>query len=158
MPNYRKHIDIKSDQLGMPFGTASGRLRKMLLFDMARRLGENVCYHCGEMMDSPDDFTIEHKVPWQFGDTNLFWDLDNIAFSHLACNVRGRRVTNKIEAPEGKSWCHDCKEYLPLDQFYTYPSSKRHDKSSSYCKPCSRVRVRESVRRSRAARRDSSVG
>jgi len=31
------------------------------------------------------DFTIDHKKSW-YNNPKLFWDLNNIAFSHLKCN------------------------------------------------------------------------
>lgn len=37
----------KTKQLGMPFGTANGRLKKMILFDLIKKLNLNFCYRCG---------------------------------------------------------------------------------------------------------------
>lgn len=76
----------KAQQLGMPFGTAANRLRKVLLFDMAQRLGEDNCFRCGDSIENVDEFTIEHKVPWFNHNSELFWALDNISFSHSKCN------------------------------------------------------------------------
>ena len=89
MKNNRK----KSEQLGMPLGTASGRLRKNVLFSLVQRLGEDICFQCGERIKSIDNFSIEHKVPYLDSDdpVGLFFDLENIAFSHLRCNVRAAR-------------------------------------------------------------------
>ena len=39
---------IKAVQLNMPFGTASARLRKMLLFSLVQQLGKDACFQCGE--------------------------------------------------------------------------------------------------------------
>jgi len=80
----------KSATLGMPFGTACNRLRKNILFSLLVRLQENVCFKCGELILSVNDLSIEHKQPWEGRDSNLFWDLNNIAYSHLGCNLPHR--------------------------------------------------------------------
>jgi len=81
----------KAEQLGMPYGTANGRLRKQILFHLLERHGENVCFQCGEKIECADVLSIEHKKPWLDESVDLFWDLDNIAFSHLKCNISVRR-------------------------------------------------------------------
>lgn len=78
----------KSQQLGMPIGTATGRLRKMIIFDLLKRCGENICYRCKREINNIDELSIEHKESWLDKDVTLFWDLNNIAFSHLSCNCR----------------------------------------------------------------------
>uniref|UniRef100_A0A6M3L0M9 Putative HNH homing endonuclease n=1 Tax=viral metagenome TaxID=1070528 RepID=A0A6M3L0M9_9ZZZZ len=85
----------KSKQLGMPFGTASGKLRKMVLFELLQKHDENYCYRCGEIIENCDDLSIEHKKAWLHNDVRLFWDLTNIAFSHLNCNILERRVRQR---------------------------------------------------------------
>lgn len=91
----------KNAQLGMPFGTASGRLRKLVLFSVLERHEENVCFQCGNKINSADDLSIEHKVPWLDTDARLFWDINNIAFSHLSCNISAARQTKAIKAEHG---------------------------------------------------------
>jgi len=81
----------KSEQLGMPFGTACGRLRKMVLFDLVQKLKLDKCFQCGVKIVDIENFSIEHKVVWLNNDSNLFWDLDNIAFSHRSCNSSAAR-------------------------------------------------------------------
>lgn len=107
----------KSRQLGMPFGTASARLRKIVLFDLLCRLNEDHCYRCQGQIESVDDLSIEHKEPWLRKDNKLFWDLDNIAFSHLSCNVSFPQKS-KTSCPNGHPYsgidnrgrriCHIC--------------------------------------------------
>lgn len=72
----------------MPFGTAANRLRKAILFDLVCRLGLDVCHHCEKKIEDIDNFSIEHKTPWLDSDdpVGLFFDMENIAFSHLKCN------------------------------------------------------------------------
>jgi hypothetical protein len=85
--------------LGMPAGTAFARLRKILLFDLACRLEVATCFHCGHEIRSVSEFSIEHKEPWEGPDaTRLFFDISNIAFSHLACNSAAARKPYKIYA------------------------------------------------------------
>lgn len=94
----------KNNQLGMDYGTATHQLRKILMFDMAKRLGEDICYHCKEIIDNIDEFSIEHKENWLDNDPALFWSLDNIAFSHLSCNCSASRynpVISKISGYRG---------------------------------------------------------
>lgn len=86
----------KAIQLGMNPSTASGRLVKDTLFNLAIATGHK-CFQCGGEL-SRETFSIEHKVPWL--DSNdplgLYFDQDNIAFSHLICNIkesRGGEVT-----------------------------------------------------------------
>lgn len=80
--------EAKSALLKMPFGTANGKLRKMLLFEFTRRLGLLQCHRCGEQIVSIDDFSMDHKIEWQSAADPIaaFFDLENIAFSHLSCN------------------------------------------------------------------------
>lgn len=93
----------KSEDLGMPFGTACGRLRKLIMFDMCRRLGEHICFRCGTEIEDISQFTIEHKVPWSGAEDAVekFFSLDNISFSHHACNVAAaRKPTRKFTSRE----------------------------------------------------------
>lgn len=82
----------KAAALGMSYGMANARLRKAIMFAMAVRLGEDRCYRCGGRIDSIDDLSIEHKVPWQKAadPVGVFFDLTNVAFSHLSCNAGAR--------------------------------------------------------------------
>lgn len=83
----------KSRQLGMPFGTATNRLRKRVLFYLLVKHKENFCFRCGLEIESEENLSIDHKEPWFGLDTKLFWDIGNIAFAHLKCNVAtGRKI------------------------------------------------------------------
>src|ERR1044071_7834832 len=111
----------KSAFLGMPHGTAGNRLRKMILFNLLQRHGENVCFKCAKLIEAADELSIEHKEPWEGVSVALFWDLENIAFSHLRCNKNHRRKsgggTRRKVAPEGIAWCRNCKPFLPVYAF-----------------------------------------
>ncbi|VVB52086.1 Uncharacterised protein [uncultured archaeon] len=81
----------KSATLGMPHGTASNRLRKIVLFHLLKKLNENTCFKCQGIIEAVEDLSIEHKKPWEGISAELFWDIENIAFSHLNCNRPDRQ-------------------------------------------------------------------
>ena len=87
----------KTRQLGMPIGTATAKLRKAIIYDMMCQLERNLCYRCGKLINSIEDMSIEHKEAWlDSGDPiDKFFDLNNIAFSHIACNIGTKRTWNK---------------------------------------------------------------
>lgn len=82
---------VKQKQLGMNPSTASGRLVKDILFYFIQQNGY-VCFQCNKSM-SRKDFSIEHKTPWlhSLDPVGLYFDLSNISFSHLKCNVNSAR-------------------------------------------------------------------
>ena len=135
----------KSVFLGMPHGTASYRLRKMVLFDLLRKHGENICFRCAEKIKAVDDLSIEHKQPWEGVSVDLFWSLDNIAFSHRQCNVphhyRGGGARKRKIGPEGTAWCRRCKEFCPVAEFSR--NKARWNGLQSWCNKCLRERVRQ---------------
>lgn len=92
----------KSSILGVPFGTATARLRKSLLFSMAIRLKENVCFRCGGLIETEAVFTIEHKEAWMsHADPKMaFFNLENISFSHWSCNSKHASRPNKYSTEE----------------------------------------------------------
>ena len=110
---------IKSAHLGMPHGTAQNRLRKMIIFHLAQKLGEDFCFKCGQRIETAEELSIDHKVPWLHGDQALFWSMDNIAFSHRKCNVVDRPVGKKPKpGPEGTAWCVGCQAFLDVSRFW----------------------------------------
>lgn len=85
----------KTLQLGMNPSTASGRLNKDLLFDFISK-ADHTCFRCGGEL-TRDTFSIEHKETWldSSDPVALFFDLDNIAYSHLSCNISASRPNGK---------------------------------------------------------------
>lgn len=83
----------KTQQLGMNPGTASYRLLKDLLFNFVKDIP---CHRCGSELDR-ESFSIEHKTPWLDSENpvELFFDLENISYSHKSCNSAARRTTKK---------------------------------------------------------------
>ncbi len=87
----------KAETLGMPHGTASNRLRKSIMFKYVVMAGDNYCFKCGAEIESVSELSIEHKEPWEGVSSDLFFDLDNIAFSHLRCNSGSRRDSGRLK-------------------------------------------------------------
>ena len=124
----------KAATLGMPHGTATHRLRKNILFHLLVKLKENICFKCSEVIDNADDLSVEHKKPWEGISADLFWDIENIAFSHLYCNRPHRNPGPKIFTPDGMNWCSRCQASLPVSEFYK--ASNKGDGLGTYCKAC----------------------
>lgn len=79
----------KSELLGENFSTATSKLRKSILFSLVQQLKLDTCHRCTLKIKSIDEFSIEHKESWQRAEipSESFYDIDNIAFSHLRCNA-----------------------------------------------------------------------
>lgn len=92
----------KFDLLGEPYGTASAKLKKAILFKLVQILELNICFQCGKKIESVDDLSVEHKAPWQSAKDprSTFYDLDNIAFSHLDCNSKA--ANRKVPRPNNR--------------------------------------------------------
>jgi hypothetical protein len=121
----------KNDFLGIPFGTATSKLRKMILFDLVKKSNLDICYRCGNKIENIVDFSIEHKLPWLGIDIDLFWNLDNIAFSHLHCNSSDRKYPGRmkplVHGTGNGYWnkgcrCDKCKKWVS-DYMYRYKSA-----------------------------------
>lgn len=115
--NMRNSNNKKREQLGDHIGTAASRLRKSIIFNLLRQLDQNYCFQCKEKIDNVNDLSIEHKIPWLDSEDpkKLFYDVNNIAFSHLSCNVRAARQTRTLKHPSQASYergcrCDECKE------------------------------------------------
>ena len=120
----------KGKQLGMPFGTACGRLRKMVLFDILRRHKENICFRCGQEILKHEDMTMDHKEAWLHDRAELFWDLSNIAFSHEKCNRENQRSREKGPIKHGTRYGYKrkcrCRECTEANRIYTAEIRSRH--------------------------------
>jgi len=136
--------------LGMNPGTAAHRLRKMILWKFVVQTGVNICYRCGKEITSIDELSIDHKRSWLLSETPLetFFDLDNIAFSHLSCNCSvgehdpTERINKRIHS-DGMVLCHECGEYLSPDKFSLRPEGDmagRHVPYRPHCKKCRVIR------------------
>jgi hypothetical protein len=146
----------KSDFLGEPYGTACSRLRKELLFLLACETRKSACFRCGLPIASIGEFSIDHKQEWLYVNPELFWDLDNVAFSHLSCNIRSQRKPTRIVCPSGHSWCQKCEACLPEGNFYKQSPHSRASRQRTRnglrqsCKACDNKLRTEQRRRNRA--------
>lgn len=86
----------KSAQLGMAFSKANYILSRDILFSFSQKLGYTQCVHCKTLLIRTT-FSIEHIIPWQDSATpfELFFDISNITFSCLSCNVKASRRYHK---------------------------------------------------------------
>ena len=103
-----KSNKVKSDQLGMPFGTANYKLEKSIQFYLIQKSGLDVCFRCGAKIENAEDLTKDHRIDWLHSDdpVRLFFSLENIAFSHARCNKRAsddKRVKGQSKF-KGVSW------------------------------------------------------
>lgn len=115
----RKTNEEKRKQLGMPFGTAAGQLRKSLLFQYVKLAKGAICFHCNKPIDTIEEFSIEHKIPWLHSGNarKLFFDLNNIAFSHLFCNLsEGYRHTQNHPSTRHYQPLCRCKKCVQLEK------------------------------------------
>ena len=133
----------KTAFLGMSHGTAQNRLRKMILFKLVREAGLSLCFRCKEQIETIENFSIEHKTPWLGVDVELFWDLDNIAFSHLSCNCGARRIPSDKVGPDGTKWCNFCETFKNVGEFRKRTSSKGAEIPAQYCRSCAKKKHTE---------------
>src|SRR5579859_1158811 len=123
-PTFRmkKKTDQIKDQLGLSLGTASHRLRKKIMFELVKNCKLDVCYRCGNKIENIDEFSIEHKESWlnKPNANELFFSLDNIAFSHLLCNCGAakQKVRNKKNRHGFKGVIFDKRRKKPYQAKY----------------------------------------
>lgn len=118
---------LKAERLGMPIGTASNRLKKKILLQLLRRLEEDFCYRCSERIQTVEQLSIEHKEPWLSAHepASSFFDLDNIAFSHLSCNCAAAGARPSVT-------------HCPRGHEYTEENT-RVSNGSRHCKTCHKI-------------------
>ncbi len=111
--------------------TASGRLVKDILWSLIVQTNKDNCCKCGEKM-TRETFSIEHKIPWLDSENpiELFFDLDNISFSHLSCNISDARKPEAIcgtytRYSEYKCRCEPCRDAASVHRAKYYTSDKR---------------------------------
>lgn len=103
--------DKKAQQLGMPIGTASAKLRKSIIFSLIKELGKDYCFQCSAQIEHEHELSIEHKTPYLDSENpkELFFSLENIAFFHLNCNVRAARQKKELAHPSQQSYARGCR-------------------------------------------------
>ena len=90
--------------LGENFSTAANKLRKAIMFSLIQELNRDICHRCTLKIDSISELSIEHIESWQSAEdpSESFYDLKNISFSHLKCNIRAVHREKKYASPEEK--------------------------------------------------------
>lgn len=86
-------MNIKKQQLIIDPGTAMHRIKKDLLFKYVKRAKDNFCFRCGKEIEEARQLSIDHKEPWLHSKDpiKLFFNLENVTFSHLSCNIVAAR-------------------------------------------------------------------
>jgi len=94
----------ESELFGMSVGAANNKLRKQIMFDLAKRLNLHFCYRCGHEIVHVDQFSVEHMNAWRIASDPVvaFFDLNNIAFSHLRCNSAAARRSPQKKYADAK--------------------------------------------------------
>ena len=129
----------KATLLGESHGKANHRLRKMLLFKYAKLAGHLDCHQCKKPIENIDDFSIEHTISWQTADdpVSVFFNLDDIAFSHLGCNVAAANRDHFVaEQVRKRNQTHCLKGHE-----FTSTNTSRGYKGRN-CKMCCRDKMR----------------
>lgn len=108
----------------MALGTATARLKKAFTLKLLRQLSQDICYRCGQKIETVTELSFDHKLPWLNSDTSLFWDLDNLTVSHFSCNREAARKPTSGLPRHGTAYmykyykckCDLCKEWRKLYQ------------------------------------------
>lgn len=103
----------KNEQLGMSYGKANNILKKSLLFYMAQLLNKDICLRCGKRIETVSEFSIDHNVFWlnSKNPSKLFFDLENVYFSHRFCNTAysRRRIGRVIVHGTSTGYRYGCR-------------------------------------------------
>lgn len=122
----------KDGQLGMSYGTANYRLQRTILFHLIQMAGLDYCFQCGQRIESIKELSVEHKVPWLDSQQprELFFNIDNIAFSHRKCNYAAKRN----EKPEMTTLlCSRCGEEFETRVCFVKGHQKSRRQQNFYC-------------------------
>ena len=76
---------------------------KLFLFHIAKRLNKDICYRCGNKIDTVRELSIDHIQSWykssiQEFKPELFFDVTNCKMSHLHCNCSAARGGKGLES------------------------------------------------------------
>ncbi len=102
--------DKKKEQLGMNPSTASHRLIKDILWSLIIKTQQDMCCKCNQPM-TRETFSVEHLVPWldSSDPVGLYFDLENISFSHLTCNISEARKPEAVCGTYSRYNKHGCR-------------------------------------------------
>ena len=79
------------------------------MFSLVQKLELQYCYRCNERIENYKVLSIDHIKSWLHVSTDLFWDIDNIAFSHLSCNSATSSAATRIKHPSSSSYSAGCR-------------------------------------------------
>jgi hypothetical protein len=73
------------------------------MFTLIQKANMDKCYRCSGIIENENDLSIDHKKEWMYSDNayDLFFDIDNIAFSHKSCNSAHRRKGIRVYSNSG---------------------------------------------------------
>lgn len=83
----------KEQKLGMSFSAAHSRLKRDIIFHLLKQIDKDACFRCGKKIETAADLSIDHKEGWLYSDnpSSVFFDMNNIAFSHIGCNSTAKK-------------------------------------------------------------------
>ena len=115
----------------MSYSTAGNRLKKMLFFKLVKETNNDICYRCEEKITHYIELSIDHMESWLDQDNSLFWDVENIAYSHLTCNSANAPVSSINKHPNYNSYtsgcrCEACKMCKKMYQKYFRWKKKKY--------------------------------
>lgn len=132
----------KNAILGMSAGKARNILVKRVLLSLAEALGRDICFRCRQPIGDASLLSLDHVVDWLEVGPSAYFDVNNIAFSHLSCNcaagngnrVRGKLARERRFDTDGGRRCDSCRRYRDIDHFGR--ESRSPDGIARTCKHC----------------------
>lgn len=130
----RKQLDQRRaskarESLGVSLSTANRRLQRAIIFNLLQQLGNDACYRCGKII-SIEELSLDHIKDWRNSSEalDLFFDVSNIAFSHLSCNTSAANrggwnkgiITHGISGYRLRCRCEICRTSYSLDRRRRY--------------------------------------
>jgi len=75
----------------------------MILFELIKKCNLDVCFRCKKTIEKIQELSVDHKIPWldSKNPKELFFDLNNISFSHLSCNCSSHKVVISTKEQRG---------------------------------------------------------
>lgn len=142
-------MNKKQEQLNMSVGKASNRLNRLVIFSLIKKCGLDKCYRCGSEITSVNTMSLDHIKDWlDSGDpVGLFFDTDNIKFSHPSCNSSMTRRTKYFTAEEKATRRKVTnKRKFEDSPRKNVPHKKLHQDSIDWARANSHLSIRERAR------------
>ena len=67
------------------------------------------CFRCDEKITNYIELSIDHMDAWLDQDNSVFWNLNNIAYSHLTCNSAKSATSSINKHPSYNSYSSGCR-------------------------------------------------